>query len=443
MTVKVREMPPDSGKWYVKIDYHQHRIARCFISKDRAQEVAKKIGDALDLYGAEALRMFKKPEPPPPASEKKPSPTVAEFAAKWELELEKKDLKHSTRISYKSNLKHHIVPALGEVPIADLDYQLLKKFVCSKAEATYSSARFRKPKKKHKETKEPPSEPAPDDTICHRRYSRDSVRIMVMTLRAMMAEAVREKLASTNPVSDLAPFYRKQKQERVVRRSDVYTPEELYAIEDVLQTKRALFQKNAYEFSLCMSRTGMRLGEARGLMPSDIDHNARTIEIQRNIPSGHNRLEESTKGKLGHRMVDMGRDLHQALKAMQLQRNVDKMKTGTADSSPWLFYADEGGPVDYNRFYDDWMRAQKLAGVRTRSPHSLRHTYASVNLARGEDLAYVSKQLGHANPGITLAIYTHFMPRKRRKASNALDRPSGIMKRKQSASNPQAVMDNR
>jgi len=146
MTVKIRELPPKSGKWYVKIDYHQHRVARCFSSKDRAQEVAKKITDALDIYGAEALRMFKKPEPPPPASTK-PSPTVAEFASRWELELEKKDLKHSTRISYKSNLKHHIVPALGEVLIANVDYSLLKEFVCSKAEATYSSARFRKPKK--------------------------------------------------------------------------------------------------------------------------------------------------------------------------------------------------------------------------------------------------------------------------------------------------------
>jgi integrase len=437
MSIKIRELPPNSGKWYVKIDYHQHRVARCFDSKDRAQDVAKKISDALDLYGAEALRMFKKPEPPSPSPEKKPIATVAEFASKWELELEKKDLKHSTRISYKSNLKHHIVPALGEVLVSDVDYPLLKEFVCSKAEATYSSARFRKPKKNLKEIQNAPDQ---DETV-QKKYSRDSVRIMVMTLRAMMAEAVREKLVPTNPVSDLAPFYRKQKQDRVVRRSEVYTPEELYAIEDVLRARRALFQKDAYEFSLCMSRTGMRLGEARALMPSDIDHKAHTIEIQRNIPSGHNRLEESTKGKIGHRTVDMGKDLHLALKAMQLQQNVEKMKTGAADSSPWLFHADEGGPVDYNRFYDDWMRAQKLAGVRARSPHSLRHTYASVNLARGEDLAYVSKQLGHANPGITLTIYTHFMPRKRRRVSNALDRPNGVMKRTKSASDPQVAKE--
>ncbi|MEJ2246185.1 MAG: hypothetical protein P8Y80_08960 [Acidobacteriota bacterium] len=65
----------------------------------------------------------------------------------------------------------------------------------------------------------------------------------------------------------------------------------MYAIEDVLRTKRKLFEPNTYEMKLCMSRTGMRVGEARGLMQSDIDYKARIIEIQRNIPSGHNRLE--------------------------------------------------------------------------------------------------------------------------------------------------------
>lgn len=433
MTVKIRELPPKSGKWYVKVDYHQHRVARCFSSKDRAQEVAKQITDALDLYGVEALRMFKRPEPAQPAFEKQ-SPTVAEFASRWEMELEKKDLKHSTRISYKSNLKHHIVPALGGILVTDVDYPLLKEFVCSKAEATYSPARFRKPAVN---AKDGGCVTCSDETVRKKTYSRDSVRIMVMTLRAMMAEATREKLIPANPVSDLAPFYRKPKRERVVRRSDVYTPEELYAIEDVLSTKGSLFQKNAYEFSLCMSRTGMRIGEARGLKPSDLDYMARTIEIQRNIPCGHNRLEESTKGKLGHRTVDMGKDLYIALKAMELQRKVEKMKSGSEDPSSWLFHSAEGGPMDYNKFYGDWMRAQKLAGVRPRTPHSLRHTYASINLARGEDLAYVQRQLGHANPAITLAIYTHFMPRKRRRMSNALDRPTGtgITKR----NNPQVI----
>jgi integrase len=421
MAVKIREIPTGSGKWYVKVDYHQRRVAKCFNSEERARDVAAKVATAIDIYGLDALRMFRTQET---TSTEPIIPTVAEFASRWELELEKRDLKLSTRMSYKSNLKHHILPALGEKLLTEIDYPLLKDFVCGKTEEAYSKARFRK----KKDSSDNNDSGVTEKPGREKKYSRDSIRLMVMTLRAMMAEAVREKLIPTNPVADLAPFYRKQKKERSVRRSDVYTPEELYAIEDVLQTKRKLFEPNTYELALCMSRTGMRVGEARGLMKSDIDYNARTIEIQRNIPSGHNRLEESTKGKIGHRTVDMGEDLFLALKSMMTSRREEQLKAEGGTQSSWIFCSKGGGPMDYNRFYNDWTRAQKMAGVRVRSPHSLRHTYASVNLAEGEDLAYVSRQLGHANPAITLAIYTHFIPRRRRSVSNALDRARVIRK---------------
>ncbi len=421
MAVKVREVPPGSGKWYVKVDYRQRRVSKCFSSQERAQDVAEKITTAIDIYGIDALRMFRPPQTPAAAPK---IPTIAEFAAKWELELEKRDLKFSTRLSYGSNLKHHIIPALGEKLLTEVDYSLLKEFVCRKAEGTYSKARFRKGKDSRENAESGDDRAAGQE----KRYSRDSIRVMVMTMRAMFAEAVREKLIPANPVADLSPFYRKQKKERTVRRSDVYTPEELYAIEDVLRTKRVLFEPDTYELTLCMSRTGMRVGEAPGLMPSDLDLRTQTIEVQRNIPSGHNRLEESTKGKIGHRTVDMGKDLSAALKAMDARRREERLRARNNASPPWLFYAQGGGPVDYSKFYDDWVRAQKIAGVRIRSPHALRHTYASVNLAQGEDLAYVSRQLGHANPSITLAIYTHFVPRRRRSGSNALDRTGDIRK---------------
>jgi len=40
----------------------------------------------------------------------------------------------------------------------------------------------------------------------------------------------------------------------------------------------------------------------------------------------------------------------------------------------------------------------------------------------GTDLAYVSKQLGHANQSITLRIYSHWVPGMRRVTTAVLDR---------------------
>ncbi len=48
--------------------------------------------------------------------------------------------------------------------------------------------------------------------------------------------------------------------------------------------------------------------------------------------------------------------------------------------------------------------------LRHRSPHDMRHTFATLLLQQNAPLAYVSKQLGHAHKAITLRVYTHWLP---------------------------------
>ena len=47
------------------------------------------------------------------------------------------------------------------------------------------------------------------------------------------------------------------------------------------------------------------------------------------------------------------------------------------------------------------------AGLRHIPLHGLRHTHASDLIAAGVAIPVVSKRLGHANPNITLGVYTH------------------------------------
>jgi integrase len=44
-------------------------------------------------------------------------------------------------------------------------------------------------------------------------------------------------------------------------------------------------------------------------------------------------------------------------------------------------------------------------GRRKASFHDLRHTFASLLIAQGADVVHVSRQLGHADPAITLRVY--------------------------------------
>ena len=41
--------------------------------------------------------------------------------------------------------------------------------------------------------------------------------------------------------------------------------------------------------------------------------------------------------------------------------------------------------------------------------HALRHTHASALIAAGLDPVTVSKPLGHANPAVTLTVYSHII----------------------------------
>lgn len=55
------------------------------------------------------------------------------------------------------------------------------------------------------------------------------------------------------------------------------------------------------------------------------------------------------------------------------------------------------------------------------SPHSLRHTYASLMLQQGESPAYVQRQLGHASIQLTVDTYGKWLPMGNKAAVDRLD----------------------
>jgi integrase len=53
--------------------------------------------------------------------------------------------------------------------------------------------------------------------------------------------------------------------------------------------------------------------------------------------------------------------------------------------------------------------ASKRAKLREPRPrfHDLRHSFASLVIAQGANVVFVSEQLGHADPDVTLRVYAH------------------------------------
>jgi integrase len=380
MSVKVVEMYP--GSWYIRVVYKHFRKTKQIGSKERAVEVSRKLATALELYGFDALKMFEDSSEPPVKPAPIPTiPTVNEYQVKWLAELERTDLKRSTKESYTYHVTKHIVPSFGKERIDSLDYPRLKAWVIEQAA----------------------------------KYSKDTVRLNVAVLRAMLQESVNEGILAVNPVMKLGKFYRSAR--RIKEKIDPFTIEELHLIESTCRERIP----EHYPFILCMARTGMRIGEATALQWHDIDFTNNYIVVRRNIP--HHRQVETTKTEASQRKVDMSPELSAELRRLRTEKKKQALADGKAfDAEGWVFPTEDGTPIFYTNFLRRvWHKVQDIAKVRRRTPHDLTHSWASHMLAAGADLAYVSNQLGHANPSITLRIYSHWVPGVRRITTAVLD----------------------
>lgn len=65
--------------------------------------------------------------------------------------------------------------------------------------------------------------------------------------------------------------------------------------------------------------------------------------------------------------------------------------------------------------------ALKAAGLPRIRFHDLRHTNASIRLEQGQNIKYISTQLGHANPTITLNTYSHLIKSRDPDAAERLE----------------------
>lgn len=136
--------------------------------------------------------------------------------------------------------------------------------------------------------------------------------------------------------------------------------------------------------------TGMRLAELIGLRVGDFDRHTRSLRV----------LGKRNK----ERIIPVGDTLVNALGSYQRSR--EALFGAAAIGAPLLVTA-KGEPLA--RGSVQRLVAHYLGGVtsqRKRSPHVLRHTFATHMLEHGADLNAVKEILGHASLAAT-QVYTH------------------------------------
>ena len=124
---------------------------------------------------------------------------------------------------------------------------------------------------------------------------------------------------------------------------------------------------------------------------------------------------------------DVSQQRAAALRELRVQREAEKLRRGWREMPPWIFYTKKGTTLDRYEVTHTFKRVLRAAGLPGHfSPHSLRHTFASLLLQQGESPAYVQRQLGHASIQLTVDTYGKWLPLGNKAAVDQLDAPSDV-----------------
>ena len=301
----------------------------------------------------------------------------------------------STVASYRKNVRLHLAPHIGAVPLASL--------TTARIDALYRQLE-RGGRADHK---------------AGEGLSPRTVRYIHTILSAALGAAVKHYRLTRNPAATASPPSAKQARAPEMH---AWTAEQLAAF---LGWSAGSSQHHAAWRLLAY--TGMRRGEALALRWRDVNLDAGTVSVRRSAGvirvKGEGAAIEEGDTKSGKpRVVDLDAATVAVLRAHRKQRGSMALQLARDDA---LVLGDQEGrhlhPERFTRtFGAEVARCRKALGdsaVPVIRLHDLRHTHATLLLLAGVPVHVVSERLGHASPVITMQVYAHVLPGSQREAA--------------------------
>jgi integrase len=158
-----------------------------------------------------------------------------------------------------------------------------------------------------------------------------------------------------------------------------------------------------------MALAGLRLGEALGLADHDVDLDTGLVHIRRTLLQ--DRSFGPPKSERGIRDVPVTHRLEQLVRSHRKLVAARRLAAATWVETDALFPTQRGtypSIRNVQRRFRGVVRALELPTGT--SPHTLRHTWASVLLSSGVPIFLVSRYAGHATIQTTADQYGHLVP---------------------------------
>ena len=214
-----------------------------------------------------------------------------------------------------------------------------------------------------------------EDGIANRSINRK-----VSALRSFFKYCLREGVITKTPMTNIKAMKQPKQVVKFVTETDINKVQ--FADEDTFSVKR-----DELIFEL-LYQTGMRQAELRGLKDADIDKYELKVKIlgkrnkERYVP-----LQKELVEKISH---------YQTLRDAQFPVRADRLLLNDKGETMTPSYI-------YNKVHQ---MLEGITSLKQKSPHVLRHTFATHLLDEGASLIAIQKLLGHEDLATT-QVYAH------------------------------------
>lgn len=265
----------------------------------------------------------------------------------------------STVETYRRQLENHVIPALGEVRLAEATAPLIDK-VIGRIRADVSAA---------------------------------TARSCRSVISGVLGLAVRQGAISHNPTREVDRIEGKPK-----RPPRALSADERVELLAQLQSDAKARRRDLPDLVFFMLATGVRIGEALAVLWSQVDLEAGTVEITSTLirVKGEGLLRKSTKSSAGERTLPL------PASAVSVLRR--RFMSGARLDQP-LFPDTRGGFRDPANVRRELREARGTDALSWITSHAFRKTAATILDEAALSARLVADQLGHSRPSMTQDVY--------------------------------------